>query len=69
MAVKQLSIFVENRTGTLLEITEILASAGVDIRGNVACRHERFRYSAFDCQRYAQGPRSAEGQSVCGVGQ
>ncbi len=32
MAVKQLSIFVENRTGTLLEITEILAAAGVDIR-------------------------------------
>ena len=27
-----MSIFVENRTGTLLEITEILASAGVDIR-------------------------------------
>ncbi len=32
MKIKQLSIFVENRTGRLAEITEILTSRQVDIR-------------------------------------
>ena len=32
MAVKQLSIFVENRKGTLVEITRALAEANIDIR-------------------------------------
>lgn len=32
MKIKQLSIFVENRTGRLAEITELLASKQVDIR-------------------------------------
>lgn len=32
MAVKQLSIFVENRKGTLIEITRSLAAANIDIR-------------------------------------
>ena len=32
MAIKQLSIFVENKQGTLVEITEILASKKIDIR-------------------------------------
>ncbi len=32
MAIKQLSIFVENRTGKLVECMQVLANAGVDIR-------------------------------------
>jgi len=32
MAIKQLSVFVENRRGKMTEITEILASKGIDIR-------------------------------------
>jgi hypothetical protein len=32
MAVKQLSVFIENRPGTLVEVTEILAAADIDIR-------------------------------------
>ncbi|HHY51772.1 MAG TPA: acetolactate synthase [Clostridiales bacterium] len=32
MKIKQLSIFIENRTGRLAEITQILASRQVDIR-------------------------------------
>jgi len=32
MAIKQLSIFVENRRGKMTEITEILALKGIDIR-------------------------------------
>ena len=32
MTIKQLSIFVENKKGSLVEITEVIASAGVDIR-------------------------------------
>ena len=32
MAIRQLSIFVENREGTLVTVTEAIANAGVDIR-------------------------------------
>ena len=32
MAIKQLSIFVENRRGKLMEITEALAAKGIDMR-------------------------------------
>ena len=32
MRVKQLSIFMENKSGRIAEITRILASAGIDIR-------------------------------------
>jgi hypothetical protein len=32
MAIKQLSIFVENREGTLVNVTDAIAAAGVDIR-------------------------------------
>ena len=32
MAIKQISVFVENRMGTLVEITKTLAAADVDIR-------------------------------------
>ena len=32
MAIKQLSIFVENREGTLVTVTDAIAKAGVDIR-------------------------------------
>ena len=33
MAIRQLSIFLENRSGRLQAITTILAEAGIDIRG------------------------------------
>ena len=32
MSVKQLSVFIENRPGTLVEVTETMAAAGIDIR-------------------------------------
>ena len=32
MSVKQLSVFIENRRGTLFEVTEALAEAIIDIR-------------------------------------
>lgn len=32
MAIKQLSIFIENKEGTLVTITDAIAKAGVDIR-------------------------------------
>ena len=32
MAIKQLSIFIENKEGTLVTITDALAAANVDIR-------------------------------------
>ena len=32
MAIKQLSVFVENKEGKLREITDILAKAGIDIK-------------------------------------
>lgn len=32
MAIKQLSVFVENKKGTILDVTRALAKAGVDIR-------------------------------------
>ncbi len=32
MAIRQLSVFLENRHGTLVEVTELLAKEGIDIR-------------------------------------
>lgn len=32
MIIKQLSVFVENRTGRMAEITQVIGDAGVDIR-------------------------------------
>ena len=32
MAINQLSVFVENKKGTILTITRAIANAGVDIR-------------------------------------
>lgn len=32
MAVRQLSVFLENRHGTLIEVTDLLANAGIDLR-------------------------------------
>lgn len=32
MAIKQLSVFLENRHGTLVEVTDLLANEGIDIR-------------------------------------
>ncbi|HIZ76703.1 MAG TPA: hypothetical protein H9669_03620 [Firmicutes bacterium] len=32
MTVKQLSVFVENRTGTMVEIIQVLGECGIDIR-------------------------------------
>jgi len=32
MSIKQISVFVENKTGRMTEITEVIGAAGVDIR-------------------------------------
>ncbi len=32
MAIRQLSVFLENRHGTLIEVTDLLAKEGIDIR-------------------------------------
>ena len=32
MAIRQLSVFVENKKGTLHEITDVLAKSGIDLR-------------------------------------
>ena len=32
MAVRQLSVFLENRTGTLCEVTQALSDNGIDVR-------------------------------------
>lgn len=32
MAIRQLSVFLENRHGTLVEVTDLLANEGIDIR-------------------------------------
>lgn len=32
MSVKQISVFLENRPGTLCEVTEVLANEGIDMR-------------------------------------
>ena len=32
MAVKQLSVYLSNRTGTLVNVTELLASSGINLR-------------------------------------
>ena len=42
MAVKQISVFVENRAGSLLEITTQLANAGINIRAVTMADTTRF---------------------------
>ena len=42
MAVKQLSVFAENRTGSIYEITNTLSTAGINIRA----------FSIADTQNY-----------------
>ena len=37
MIVKQLSIFVENKSGRLCDITELFKNAGIDIRALSKC--------------------------------
>ena len=32
MAIRQLSVFLENRHGTLIEVTDLLAKSGIDLR-------------------------------------
>ena len=41
MAIKQVSIFVENKPGTLVSITDAIGAAGVDIRAmSIADTHD-----------------------------
>ena len=47
MAVKQVSIFIENETGRLTALTEILAEAGIDL--NAATIAETGEYGILRC--------------------
>ncbi len=42
MAIRQLSVFAENKNGSLYRITNVLADAGVDIRAFSVADTERF---------------------------
>ncbi len=42
MAIRQLSVFAENKNGSLYRITKVLADAGVDIRAFSVADTERF---------------------------
>ena len=49
MAVRQLSVFLENRTGTLCEVTQALSDNGIDVRAitlatGMANYHSRDEY-------------------------
>ena len=45
MVAKQLSIFLENKSGRLTEVTEVLAKEGVNLSCTLYSRECRFRYS------------------------
>ena len=47
MAVKQVSIFIENETGSLTRLTDVLAEAGVDL--NAATIAETGEYGILRC--------------------
>lgn len=55
MAVKQLSIFLENETGRLAELTQILADHNIDL--NAATIAETGEYGIFRC--IVQNPEDA----------
>ena len=42
MAIAQISVFLENRTGTLNEMTEVLASAGINLRALTIAEEQDF---------------------------
>ena len=66
MSVKQLSIFAENKNGSLYEITKILSDEGIDIRAFSVAETENFgvlRLIVCDT-RAAAAALSAEGKIV-----
>lgn len=48
MFIKQISVFVENKSGRLAEITAILAKANIDIRALSVADTIPFRHSTSD---------------------
>lgn len=62
MAIKQLSVFVENKKGTLVEITEAISNAGVDIRAMLLADTQDFgilRLVVSDAEKAAAALKNA----------
>ena len=62
MTVSQLSIFVENKAGKLVEITEVLGRAGIDIRAMSIADTQDFgilRLIVSDAEKAKKVPRSS----------
>jgi len=57
MAIRQLSVFVENKKGSLHEITDVLSKAGIDLRSMCIADTQNFgivRIIASDPERAAK---------------
>ena len=52
MAIKQISVFVENKPGRLADITGFLADGGISIRAFFNCRYNGFRHFETYCVGY-----------------
>ena len=50
MAIKQLTVFIQNKKGTVVSVTDILSKNNQSPR-TFYCRNAGFRYSPFDRQR------------------
>ncbi len=54
--IKQISVFLENKSGRLVRVARVLGEAGINIRGVFNSRYFRFRDPAFDRGSARQGP-------------
>ena len=63
MKAKQLSVFLENKSGRLTEVTEALGAAGINLSAmSIAFRRENYRCDWFrmpEHQRFAIGGAEA----------
>ena len=50
MLAKQLSIFLENKSGRLTEVTDVLGEAGVNLSAMSIADNSDFWYSALYCK-------------------
>ena len=51
MVAKQLSIFLENKSGRLTEVTEVLAKEGVNLSALCIAENADFGYPSWHCFR------------------
>lgn len=51
MVAKQLSIFLENKSGRLTEVTEVLAKEDINLSALCIAENAEFRYFARNCVR------------------